>query len=301
MGKMSNKERRLRIFRHGSKAIAKYLNGDSSRYYCPICGVGYPESSAISGDELTLEDVPPKSIGGRPILLTCRKCNSRAGHTIDIATANKRKLEDSARIVLGQEKGKIPFIKLSFDQLNIAATISSEDSYDIRPIENANAPARIEMYKEHLNNLANNNSDGFEFKLSISQKYNHHFFKLSHLKSAFLLVFAWLGYRYAFDTRLEVVRRQIQDPENDFLGTRFWIKGDENMPLNKVMFVRNPLPVLLVSFNSFSIVLPSLESTDDVYNALSRSWEKGQRIILEAKVLLDSLPSNLQMKLDYLK
>jgi len=94
MAKMSKKERRLKIFRYGSKAIAKYTNGDSSLYYCPICGDGYPELSAISGEELTLEDVPPKSIGGKPILLTCRRCNSSAGHTMDVCTANKRKFEE---------------------------------------------------------------------------------------------------------------------------------------------------------------------------------------------------------------
>ena len=301
MGKLSNKERRLRIFRYGSKAIAKYLNGDSSQYYCPICGVGYPESSAISGDDLTLEDVPPESIGGKPILLTCRKCNSRAGHTMDFATASKRKLEDSARIVLGQEKGKIPSAKLSFDQINIAVTIISGDSFDIKPIENANAPDTIERYKEHLSNILKNGSGEYEFKLSINEKYNHRLFKLSHLKSAFLVVFAWLGYRYAFDPRLEIVRLQIQEPENDILGTRFWIEGDGNTPLNTVMFLDNPVPFFLVSFDGFSIVLPSMESTGDIFNALSRYWEKGQRITLEAKVLLDSFPNNLQMKLDYLK
>ena len=73
------------------------------------------------------------------------------------------------------------------------------------------------------------------------------------------------------------------------------------MPLNKVMFLGNPVPFFLVSFGGFSIILPSLESTGDVYNALSRYWVKGQRIDLEAKVLLDSFPNNLQMKLDYLK
>jgi hypothetical protein len=73
------------------------------------------------------------------------------------------------------------------------------------------------------------------------------------------------------------------------------------MPSKKVMFLRNPLPVLLVSFDGFSIVLPSLESTGDIYNALPNYWEKGQRITLEAKVLLDSWPNELQMKLDYLE
>lgn len=301
MAKMSKKERRLKIFRYGSTAISKYTSGDSSLYYCPICGVGYPESTAITGEDLTLEDVPPKSIGGKPLLLTCRRCNSSAGHTIDVCTANKRKFEEFGRVVCGQEKGTIPSVKLSIADFNIRASICTEHSFDVRPFPNANAPATIERYKEYLKNLAGNNSNGFEFKLSISQKYNHRLFKLSQLKSAFLLIFVWLGYRYAFDPRLEVVRRQIQEPENDILGTRFWIEGNESMPSNKVMLLRKPLSVFLVSFDGFSIVLPSLKSTEDIYNALPRYWKKGQRITFEAQVLLDSWPDRLQMKLDYIE
>jgi len=299
MAKMSNKERRLRIFRYGSRAIAKYTKGDFSLYYCPICGVGYPESSAITGEELTLEDVPPKSIGGKPILLTCRRCNSSAGHTIDVCTGSKIKFEKVGRVICGQEKGTIPFATLSMADFNIVVSICADQSFDVRPVPNANAPATIEKYKEHLINLSGNNTNGFEFKLSMTQKYDYRFFKLSHLKSAFLLVFAWLGYRYAFDPRLEVVRQQIQEPEKDILGTRFWIEGNESMPLKKVMFLRNPLPTFLVSFDGFAIVLPSLESPADVYNTLSSHWNKGQRVDIEAQVLLDVWPDRLQMKLDY--
>jgi len=293
MSKMTNKERRLKIFQYGSAAIAKYTNGDYSLYYCPICGVGYPESSAIAGADLTLEDVPPKSVGGKPILLTCRQCNSSAGHKIDVCTASKRKFEEFGRVVCGHENGTIPFVTLSMADFSIATSICTERSFDVMPLPNANPPATIEKYKEYLGNLAANNVNGFEFKLSMTQKYDHRFYKLSQLKSAFLLMFAWLGYRFAFDPRLEVVRRQIQEPENNILGTRFWIEGNESMPLNKVMFLRNPLPMFLVSFDGFSILLPTLNPTDDIYSTLPSLWGKGQRVTLEAQVLLSSWPDRL--------
>jgi hypothetical protein len=294
MAKMSNKEKRLTIFRHGSKAIAKYLNGDSSLYYCPICSLGYPESSAITGDDLTLEHIPPESIRGKPILLTCRNCNSVAGHTIDVSIASKRKFEKFKNIVFGQEKGIIPFVTLSLGELHVATSIHKEDSFDIRPIEKANSPSIIDRYKKHLMNHSND----LQFKVSISHKYDSRLFKLSHLKSAFLIVFSWLGYRYAFDSRLDVVRQQIQEPESDILGTRFWIEGNESMPSNKIMSLSSPLSIFLVSFNGFCIVLPSLESKGDIYGFLSSYWERGQRITLQAKIL-DSWPANLQMKLDF--
>ena len=299
MTKIGNKEKRLKIFRYGSAGIAKYTGGDSSLYYCPICGAGYPESSAITGIDLTLEDVPPKSVGGKPILLTCRKCNSSAGHKIDVCTASKRKFEKFERVLCGHEKTTITSVTLSMANVDIVTSICTERGFDVMPVPNANSPTAMENYKEHLRNLAANNAKGFEFKLSMTQKYDHRFYKLSQLKSAFLLMFSWLGYRYAFDSCLELVRRQIREPEKDILGTRFWIEGNESTPSKKVMFLRNPLPAFLVSFDRFAIVLPSLESPADIYNTLPSYWKKGQRVNIEAQVLLDTWPDRLQMKLDY--
>lgn len=64
------------------------------------------------------------------------------------------------------------------------------------------------------------------------------------------------------------------------------------------MLLSSPLPMFLVSFNSFCIILPSLEFKGDFYGSLSRYWERAQRITLQANIW-DSWPAKLQMKLDY--
>src|SRR5262249_35916570 len=52
-------------------------------YVCPLCLFARSENALESG-WLSREDVPPKRLGGRKIVLTCRKqCNNRAGHDID--------------------------------------------------------------------------------------------------------------------------------------------------------------------------------------------------------------------------
>jgi hypothetical protein len=289
MKKISNKDKRLNVFRYGSKAIARYQNGDSSIYYCPICQLGYYEESAIKGDELTLEDVPPKSIGGKPILLTCRKCNSSAGYTIDAAMANRNELVNFEKIVRGQKKGTISSVTLSFGDLQIKTSIHAQNSFDIRPIE---------KYVNHLRDISNSGSNEFEYKLSMTLKCDERLAKLSYLKSAFLIVFSWLGYRYAFDPRLDIVRHQIQKPENDIIGTKFWLETNENIPSKKIMYLKDPLPMILVSFPSFCVILPSLAFKGDTYKSLSNYWKKGERINLQADIL-DSWPDKLQMKLDY--
>lgn len=297
MKKISKKEKRLIIFQYGAKAAAKYRNGDSSLYFCPICSNGYTEKFAVNG-ELTLEDVPPKSIGGKPILLTCRACNSGSGDTIDSALANRNKLQDFARIVTGQKTGKVPSVKLTFGDNQVTTFINRKStSCDIKPVKKANAPNIIESFKKHMLDISRSGADGYEFKLSKTVKYNDRFAKLGYLKSSFLLLFAWLGYRYAFDPCLNIVREQILNPEIDIIGTKFWVEIGKNTPSNKIMFTAEPLPMLLVSFKNFCIILPDLEYEDDIYSSLSDYWEKGEKINIQAKIL-DNWPNQLQMNLD---
>jgi hypothetical protein len=49
-------------------------------YACPLCSKLFGRSNLT---DLTLEHVPPKALGGRISLLTCKNCNSSHGHSLD--------------------------------------------------------------------------------------------------------------------------------------------------------------------------------------------------------------------------
>ena len=78
--------RKNRLFRQGKSNIESILKCSSEAYCCPICG-GFK-----SIDELTLEHVPPKSMGGKEIILTCKACNNEAGSNIDLNIANQQNM-----------------------------------------------------------------------------------------------------------------------------------------------------------------------------------------------------------------
>lgn len=42
-----------------------------------------PSELEDSENPLTLEDAPPKSLGGKAHVLTCKECNNKAGQKID--------------------------------------------------------------------------------------------------------------------------------------------------------------------------------------------------------------------------
>jgi len=54
-------------------------------YMCPLCLNQFTKVDLSDNVEnpLTFEDVPPKSMGGKPKILTCKVCNSTAGYELD--------------------------------------------------------------------------------------------------------------------------------------------------------------------------------------------------------------------------
>ena len=69
------RKKKLDFFDVGSRALSA-MSDYRSLYACPICQRLF-DVSAIDSGELTLEDSPPRSMGGKPIALTCKGCNSR--------------------------------------------------------------------------------------------------------------------------------------------------------------------------------------------------------------------------------
>lgn len=53
-------------------------------YVCPLCWQLFDETELEPPEPgLTVEDVPPLSVGGAPMVLTCKPCNNRAGTRVD--------------------------------------------------------------------------------------------------------------------------------------------------------------------------------------------------------------------------
>ena len=49
-------------------------------FICPLC---MNIINVEDKDKITLEDVPPESVGGKPILVTCADCNNTLGGRVD--------------------------------------------------------------------------------------------------------------------------------------------------------------------------------------------------------------------------
>jgi len=91
------------LFEQGVGAAARALNLIGV-YPCPTCGRHFDKNDLESG-QLTLEHVPPESLGGTATILPCRVCNNTAGHTIDAEAASRQAPSDFQRTILHGIRG----------------------------------------------------------------------------------------------------------------------------------------------------------------------------------------------------
>ena len=71
--------RRRARFRFGDHGIRCVLEPEPPPgYVCPIC-LRLVDETALETGDLTEEHVPPKSVGGSVLVLTCRDRNASAG------------------------------------------------------------------------------------------------------------------------------------------------------------------------------------------------------------------------------
>lgn len=72
---------------HSEEQISeRYIKKLEESIFCPICLQVFDSTSLIPIGEnyLTIEHIPPDSLGGTPSLLLCKKCNNECGDTLDI-------------------------------------------------------------------------------------------------------------------------------------------------------------------------------------------------------------------------
>src|SRR6185437_857343 len=108
-------------------------------YACPCCLVVYPRA-AVAARVLTIEDVPPKVLGGRPMLLTCVECNSSSGTNFDAHAAQKA-IADA--FVRGTVTHKVPATSY-IDDIPLRGTAqSTEEGISLVGVPRQNDP-RVE-------------------------------------------------------------------------------------------------------------------------------------------------------------
>ncbi len=247
-------------------------------YICPICTEQFSEESLDQNldNPLTLEDSPPKSLGGSANVLTCRRCNNISGQQIEHHLSNRmRELDNSSFLPKSEfaaqfeRNGKI-----------VEGIIRVEDDGVLKAIHHnkKNNPKNLLSY---IASLAS--SVGAERIASLIFKklpVDERKVQIALLKVGYLLTFEKFGYAFLLDSNYDRIRAQLRLPDQELYPLNFWVHEsylaqfygvhllvEENMSSIAAIF---PLSTTL-SQRPFLVLIPvNSDTTERVINEYNR-------------------------------
>lgn len=315
---MSNKSKRENIIEACSKQIEDipFVTSDgvefrmADAYICPLCQHIY----ATAHDALTLEHVPPKSAGGKPILVTCKACNNSQGADLDVYLMNELEISHNlSHLDTIPQKSKIAFNGV---EVNGQITFSKSEGFRFMISPDNNNPIEFERVMKE----AKNAKDGYEIKLKANitnHKRNTNLANIALLKSAYLMSFMELGYMYVLNPSTNRVREQIQNPKLQLICAPYVIANETGIPdelPHGVYYAKFEDMVCIVVVMDLqlpkseqkhrkAVVLPNpLDSHNEIYSVLSEHIGELLNVqIFQTASLLPIHPVRVDEKVDDLK
>ena len=177
-------------------------------YICPICLDQFQEKDIISSSAnfLTEEDAPPAKLGGKRIVLTCKDCNSTAGHQIDNHLVNRIRENDENSFY----KGTKQYRNIEFEGQNITAEITSNGDGTLRVFHKSknNNPSLLDKFVYGIKNKTVGPFLNLEPK---DYQVNSERVNLALLKTSYIITFSKFGYIFLLDDFFNPIRNQIRD------------------------------------------------------------------------------------------
>jgi len=189
------------------------VKGKKDRYICPICLK--PHNDLTEADPPTLEDAPPKSLGGKANTLTCKSCNNTAGHKIDFHLAERLRELDNAQFLPGTEMN----VKIKIGNETLQGTISVQEDGTMQIIHSKknNHPEILEQKMKELKGGMVIDMDFLKSRVIPDN------LEYALLKTGYLLAFEKFGYSFILDSNYDIVRQQLQNPEKRIDQEGFWL------------------------------------------------------------------------------
>jgi hypothetical protein len=230
--------------------------------------------------------VPPRSVGGRRIVLTCKECNSTGGHLVDAELRRRETLLDFARGTMRKptsvvvEFGGVPFR---------GTLIATGENVEIRGDRRRNYPAIQSVLREALDRAVDEGIVGSSFGIRFEEGYRHRESMIGWLRAAYLVAFAALGYQYILIQALNCVRDQIRTPTVTLIKSFSVVVPKASPQERQLVFLEEPAEIrsLIVWMGAHMVFLPEPESGELGFYARieaglaklgGRAQCKGQRV-----------------------
>ena len=251
----------------------------SNGYICPLCFETFFEKDLDTTLEnfLTLEDIPPKSLGGKPLSLTCKKCNSRSGYELDIHLLNNL-LETDSKLFLPQSRTKATF-ELNGNEVNGILEVDEKGGLTFDLQTQRPNPDQAKKFMSDLippriiynpifypDKMFDTGFNPPAFQMKLNRTSNERRAEVALLRVAYLVAYSTLGNGFLINAGLYKVREQLLNPDREILPKVFWLKYDFPKEMEGVNIITLPkeLRCFLIIFSlstksssrQFGIVLP---------------------------------------------
>ena len=253
-GNMTNEGKKREWFDLGAESFARVRPGlyDRPTYPCPICLTTFTIEALVE-KQLSAEHVPPESLGGRELLLTCRSCNNSAGTKLDAHA----KIKEDVQLAFAGTLEHSHRVRAMFGDLVVNAELhTSRGTYSLQVPAKINKPGTSHA----LQNAARMGA-----QLMVEHKrYADLGAKISWFRSGYLALFAVAGYELALNPAFEIVRKQILECDERKMIT-FTSELSENIPLTVKRILRVLAPEwhngYAVEFGRYFVHFPALGDT----------------------------------------
>ncbi len=187
-------------------------------YICPIC-LDHFSVEALDQtikNPLTLEDAPPKSLGGKPNCLTCRSCNNHCGQTIDYHLTERMIELDRSQFLPKTEFNA----KFEHNGTTVQGTLRIEEDGKIIAIhkKKTNHPTLLETF---IKNVLPNRIINLTF---LKKPVDPFKLQLALLKTGFLMTFSKYGYSFILNPNYNIIRQQLLNPNEKIFPDHFWFQ-----------------------------------------------------------------------------
>ena len=228
---------------------------------------------------LTVEHLPSEKLAGKPLILTCRPCNNRAGAKLDSALKLFYKVEP---FVTGKENSSVD-ATITIGGNFKARTTVTQKTIDGKPFfdfKHRINKERMDKYNELLKNI-----HGEEFRFTFWRP-NSRNVEIAILRIGYLLAFAKLGHSFVVGSgNHQNIREQIANPDKKILPS-FGACASPKLPINEqglfILIFDDGFKCTYVSFEiehegkkeMIGVMLPPSKVNDlDFYNTYAKLVE----------------------------
>lgn len=246
MGKSDRKEKIFNLFSQNLKwfleePILSLRDSESGKeinpeYICPLCFKDFYRTDLNNDAEnpLTLEDVPPKKLGGNVKTLTCKACNNKAGHNLDVKLINW--LNNKEIINFFPNSSTSARYNIDGHFVNGTFSVDNNGKVIIDIDTNRSNPNYVKEFNKRLNPYGETK---FTFQ-PIQKNTDDREAEIALLRIAYLEAFSLCGYGFMLNGFLSKIRDQINNPKSNFLPKVFWLNYEFDDEQNGLNIIREP-------------------------------------------------------------